>query len=246
MRVENYYKDDRELHNREKYVRLRVDLYKFGLLPASLAFALLMLIVIITTSLIPQVYGFNFDNHQICKGWTQEKAPIVANKFELTDQTVYFYFKISWANMDEFEQTWENFRISLIDPSGAEAKTFTTIIVYNAAVIQATPMYHYFASLNESAFVTSAFFEVLNITSATKNGKWKLNWYNGSTLLFREEFVVGEEQAGQQTPLDILGPLIAVIIAIIIALVAIIIYLSRRKKKIPETLETPSPPLPTL
>jgi len=226
-------------------MRLQVSPYKFGLLPASLAFALFMLIVIIIGSLIPQVYGFNFDNHQICNGWTQEKAPIAANKFELTDTMVYFYFKISWANMDEFQQTWENFRISLIDPSGAEVKTFTTIIVYNAAIIQATPMHHYSASLNETAFVTSAFMEVLSITSTTKNGRWKLNWYNGNTLLFSEEFVVGEEPAGQLIPLDILGPLIAVIIAIIIALAAIIIYLSRRKKKIPEMPETPPQPPPT-
>jgi len=227
-------------------VRLRVNLCKFRLLPSSLAFVMSMLIVIIAGSLIPQVYGFNFDNHQICKGWTTQKEPIAADKFELTAQTVYFYFKINWANFDEFEQTWENFKISLIDPSGAEVKTFTTIIAYNAAVIQATPMYYYSASLNESAFVTSAFFEVLNITSATKNGRWKLNWYKDNALLFSEEFVVGEE-AGQQTPLGSLGPLIAVIIAVIIAIVAIIIYTSRRKKKIPETPKTPPvpPPPPT-
>lgn len=233
----------------------QADQHRSKLLPASLTIALLMIIAIITGSLIPQAYAFNFDSHQICKGWTQQDEPIAANKFELTTQTVYFYFKISWASMDEFEQTWENFRIALIDPSGAEVKTFTTIIVYNAAMINGATMYHYSASLTESAFVTSAFIEALNITSTTKNGKWKLKWYNGDTLLFSEEFVVGEEQAGpspslspggQQTPIDALGPLIAVIIAIIIALVVIIIFLSRRKKKMPETPEVPPPPPPTL
>lgn len=241
-------------------MRLRIDSYKFGLLPASVAFTLLMLIIISTSSLIPQVYGLNFNNHQICKGWTQQGEPITANKFELTAQTVYLYFKISWTDTQEFEQTWKDlsppplpvsaesmtelyqlktFKISLADPSGAEVNTFSTRVMHQV-------------KFEPPGCVSSAFLEIINITSTTKNGKWKLNWYNGNTLLFSEEFVVGEEQAGpspspgQQTPLDILGPLIAVIIAIIIAIVAITIYLSRRKKKIPETPETPPPPPPTL
>jgi flagellar basal body-associated protein FliL len=252
-------------------MRLRVNPYKFGLLPASLAFTLLMLIVIITGSLIPQVYGLNFNNHQICKGWTQQNEPITANKFN-TGETVYLYFRISWTGIQEYEQTWgdiptmqqglssagsmtelyqlETFKISLADPSGAEVNTFSTRAMHQ---VECEP----------PGCVSSAFLEIINVTSTTKNGRWKLNWYDGNTLLFSEEFVVGEEQAGpspsqgqqtlepspspgQQTPLDILGPLIAVIIAIIIALVAIIIYLSRRKKKIPETPETPPPPPPTL
>jgi flagellar basal body-associated protein FliL len=216
-------------------VRFRVYTYKFGLLPASLAFALL---VLITGSLIPQAYGFNFDNHQICKGWTQQDEPITANKFN-TGETVYLYFNISWTSIQEYEQTWrETFKISLVDPSGAEVNTFSTMVL--------DQVYY------EYGCESSAFLEVLDITSTTKNGRWKLNWYDGNTLLFREEFVVGEEQAGpspspgQQTPLDTLVPLIAVIIAIIIALVAIIIYLSRRKKKTPETTGIPPPPPRTL
>ncbi len=213
------------------------DQYRLRLLHASLAIAFLMLIAI-TSSLIPQAYAFNFDNHQICKGWTPQKQPIPANKFD-TGETVYLYFKITWTGIEEYEQTWENFKISLIDPSGAEVNTFATTTMHQLI-------------FNPPGCLNSAFLEVLNVTSTTKNGTWKLKWYNGDTVLFTEEFVVGEEQAGpgdggpgQQTPLGNLGPLIGVIIAIIIALAVVIIFLSRRKKKPPKTAELPPPPPPT-
>jgi len=220
---------------------------RLGLLPASLMMAFLLLLIIVTGSSIPQAYGFTVVNRSICKGWTEKGEPVVTSKFSITDEKVYLYFNISWVDVNEYEQKWgtiptfqrglasassitESFnlktlRIVLTDPSQAEVNTFYQRTIRNV-------------TCKPPGCISSAFLEILSITNTTKNGRWKLKWYDGSALIFTEEFVVGEEEgAPEQTFLEKFGLWIVVILAVVVVVAAVAIYFVRGKRKAAETAE---------
>jgi len=201
------------------------------------------LLLVLIVGLTPKVCGYTFAVHQTCKGWTQEGQPITADRFSLTDEKVYLYFNISWPSVQEYEQKWgqiptfqkglisagrieESFqmatlRISLMDPSQTVVNSFGTRIMHKVAC-------------KPPGCISSAFLEILTITNQTKNGRWKLNWYDGNQLIFTNEFVVGEEEiAPEQTFLEKYGLLIGAIL-VVIAVVAVAAYIFIRKKKAPE------------
>lgn len=211
---------------------------------ASLAIVFLLLIII-TAGSIPQVYGYTFLKHPICKGWTEEGEPIVTDKFLLTDEKVYLYFEISWVDVQEYEQKWgeipdiqrgiisaermeesfemKTFRISLTDPSRTKVN-----IPY--------PRTMHKVIFDPPGCVSSAFLEILVITDTTKNGRWKVSWYDGDELIFTEEFVVGEEKiVPMQTFLEKFGLWIAVILVVVVVAVGgVAIYIFRGKRKAAE------------
>jgi len=201
------------------------------------------LLLVLIVGLTPKVYGYTFVVHQTCKGWTQEGQPITADTFLVTNATVYLYFNISWVSVQEYEQKWgqiptfqrglisagrieesfqmATFRISLIDPSQTVVNSFGTRIMHKVAC-------------KPPGCISLAFLEILTITNQTKNGRWKLNWYDGDQLIFTNEFVVGEEKfASEQNFLEKYGIWIGAIL-VVIAGVAVAAYIFIRKKKAPE------------
>jgi len=230
--------------------------------PTSLAIAFLLLLIITINCSIPQVIGYTLVGRSICKGWTETGNPIVTNNFALTDEKVYLYFRFSWSNIQEYEQKWgsipsiqqglisaesmqesfemKTFRISLTDPSQT-----------NVGIPSPRTMHK--VILDPPGCISSAFLEILDISGTTKNGRWKVSWYDGETHLFSEEFVVGEEKvdgklAPEQTFLEKYGAGIGVIIVLAAAVAAVTLYAfrRRRKKKLTQApaVSVPVPPPP--
>jgi len=217
--------------------------------------------VAILALLIPQGFCYTVVEHSICWGWSDEGLPEVTNEFLLTDVNVYLYIKITWVDVQEFESLWatipdmmrglssagsiegsflnmKRFRIVLKDPSGAE-------------VSLPSPRKMYTVLCDPPGCISSGFWELLTITETTANGRWKVYWYEGDSLVFADEFVIGEEPAPQQEGgpsepsfLERYGLLLVVGLAVAVAGIAVVAFLLTRRKGATVIPPPPGPPTP--
>lgn len=213
----------------------------------------LLLLVAIAAWLIPQGLCYTLVEHSVCKSWTDQGDPIAADKFLLTDNKVYLYVKFRWTDVQEFERLWglrvwigmrglssadaiegaildmKVFKITLKDPSGVEVNL-------------PSPRKMHRVICDPPGCISSGFWEILTITDTTKNGRWKVSWYEGDSLKFADEFVVGEETP-EQSFLERYILLIGLGSVIIIAAIAVVAFVLTRKKRTVER-PPPSPPPP--
>jgi hypothetical protein len=207
----------------------------------SMFFLLLTVIVNMPSS----VHAYTFSSHLICRGWTEDRTPILADRY-LPGDTVYLYFEVNWANSSEAEST--SFKIQLSSPRG-EVIHFHEYKTYMYSEQHSNPGV-------SPGVSTSGFLEILNVTSTTENGLWHLKWFDGATLVFDEEFTVGQ-QATKTTPKTIettsgLPPVAprerffeAYVLWIIVALGAVaVVVLAFWKTHIAKPLRAPVQPAP--
>jgi hypothetical protein len=156
---------------------------KNGLFSASLAIALIILVISIL-NFMPQVSGLTLDASTVCSGWTSDKQPIAASSF-LSGQTVYLYY--STFDNHGYAATLQ---FSLTDPNGLVWDTYTSREEYNSH----TETYN---SASSSQTEQTSFLKVLDVTSDIQTGTWQITGYYSDTQLFRQTF---EVVAGQAAP----------------------------------------------
>jgi len=210
--------------------------------------ALSVLLMLVLLGFVPQTQAYTFVAHSVCKGWTEAKEPIKAERF-LVDDSVYLYFHIDWEYAGECETDSVNFRVALIDPKGSEVKI--------------GPPFRYYHVRFEEGCLTSGFLHVLNVTETTKNGGWRVDWYDGDKLLFSEEFTVGSASPSpspsptatssfspspsptsspapvERTFGEQYGLWIVAVVAIVI--VAVLVIMASKRRKRPPYAPAPSP-----
>lgn len=161
------------------------------------------LLLTVIANIPSNVHAYTFSSHSICRGWTEDRTPILADRY-LPGDTVYLYFEIVWVDLSEYETKWreisefemgiisasrivehypmKSFSIQLLGPGGQMVNSFNDRKMEK-------PL---FMPESHAPAIASAFLEILNVTSTTESGIWHLKWFDGATLVFDEEFMVGQ------------------------------------------------------
>lgn len=108
--------------------------------------------------------GYTILNLQIVK--LEDSEPIPISSFLLTDEAVYLHFEIDWQSLDDCERT--HFTQKLYDPDGNVSEKSLSF---------------YTEILGQGYAMESGNLLVFNITSTTKLGTWRVEWYDQDTLL---------------------------------------------------------------
>jgi len=112
--------------------------------------------------------GYTILTYQIVK--LEDTEPIPTSSFLLTDEAVYLHFEIDWQSVDDCKRTL--FTQKLYDPDGNVSEKSLSF---------------YTEILGQGYAMESGNLLLFNITSTTKLGTWRVEWYDADTLLLVEE-----------------------------------------------------------
>jgi hypothetical protein len=112
--------------------------------------------------------GYTIVNYQIVK--LEDTEPIPTSSFLMTDEAVYLHFEINWQSVDDCQRTL--FTQKLYDPDGNVSEKSLSF---------------YTEILGQGYAMNSGNLLLFNITSTTKLGTWRVEWYDADTLLLIEE-----------------------------------------------------------
>jgi hypothetical protein len=145
-----------------------------GKISKTILFALLLMIFVGSSfafsvqALADSDPGYTIVNYQIVK--LEDTEPIPTSSFLMTDEAVYLHFEINWQSVDDCQRTL--FTQKLYDPDGNVSEKSLSF---------------YTEILGQGYAMNSGNLLLFNITSTTKLGTWRVEWYDADTLLLIEE-----------------------------------------------------------
>jgi hypothetical protein len=145
-----------------------------GKISKTILFALLLMIFVGSSfafsvqALADSDPGYTIVKYQIVK--LEDTEPIPTSSFLMTDEAVYLHFEINWQSVADCQRTL--FTQKLYDPDGNVSEKSLSF---------------YTEILGQGYAMNSGNLLLFNITSTTKLGTWRVEWYDADTLLLIEE-----------------------------------------------------------